>query len=237
VSKQSKRDRQRENREARRQYLEALERRRRTWKLVRTLSFILVPVIAVGAFLSLKKDDEKPTTVKHEFATITTNFGDIIVELDGTEAPKSEAQFAKLAKSGFYDGLTIHRVSTSTGIIQGGDPNGDGTGGSGKTVPDELPTSAYKLGDLAYANSGPNTSDSQWFIVTGDPGTQLPPNYNRFGHVVRGLDIAQQIEALSPFTGDGTPTTPVTIVRITISKKAPPEAPNIPATTTTTAAP
>jgi peptidyl-prolyl cis-trans isomerase B (cyclophilin B) len=236
VSKQSKRDRQRENREARRQYEESLAKRRRAFKTARTLAIIAIPVIAIGAFLSLSGDDEKSGRV--EYATITTSFGDIVVRLDGSEAPKSEAQFARLAESGAYDGLTFHRVSTSTGIIQGGDPNGDGTGGSGKTVPDELPTTKYEIGDLAYANSGPGTSDMQFFIVTGEPGTSLPLNFNRFGHVVRGLDIAQEIEALSPASGDGAPTVPVTIEKVTISKKAPPRAPNIaPTTTSTTAAP
>jgi cyclophilin family peptidyl-prolyl cis-trans isomerase len=240
VSKASKRERQRLNREARRQYEEALARRRRAWRTTRrVVPLAVLGVVAVTLLTVSGGSNDQSHAANIQYATFTTSMGNIVVQLDGREAPKSEAQFVRLAKAGFYDGLTIHRVSTGAGVIQGGDPKGNGTGGSGTTVPDELPKSAYKLGDLAFANSGPNTSDSQWFIVTSDVGTKLPLSFNRFGHVIRGLDIAQEIQALVPASGDGPPTTPVTVTKITISKKPPPNAPNVttlPTTTTTAGA-
>jgi cyclophilin family peptidyl-prolyl cis-trans isomerase len=125
-----------------------------------------------------------------------------------------------LAKSGFYDGLTFHRVVPDF-VIQGGDPNGDGSGGSGKPpVVGEVPKDGYPLGSLAAAKAGtdPNgTFDSQFFIVTGAQGTQLPLQYARFGRVVSGMDVAQKIEALAPATGDGPPTQKVTMDKVTIA--------------------
>jgi len=235
VSKQAKRDRQRQNREVRRQYEQTVARRRKTFKTVRNFAILAVPVLVLGIVLSVSNGSSgSAPSANIQYATLTTSLGDIVVQLSGSEAPKSEAQFIRLAKKGFYDGLTFHRVSKSTGIIQGGDPKGNGTGGSGKTVADEYPTSAYKIGDLAFANSGrPNTSDSQFFFVTSKPGTGLPMTYNRFGHIIRGLDIAQEIEALSPASGDGPPTHTVSLVKVVITKKAPPAAPNVTGSTTT----
>jgi peptidyl-prolyl cis-trans isomerase B (cyclophilin B) len=192
---------------------------------------VLIGVVAV-VVLGGGGDDSTSAAKPTEYATITTTFGDVVVALDSSEAPKSEAQFVGLAKKGFYDGLTFHRAVKDF-VIQGGDPKGDGSGGSGTSVPDELPKSSYKIGDLAFANAGSGTSDSQFFIITGKQGAKLPLKYNRFGRVVRGLDIAQQISDLAPASGDGPPTEPVNIVKIVISKKAPPDAPNIASTSTT----
>jgi cyclophilin family peptidyl-prolyl cis-trans isomerase len=231
VSKAAKRERQRQNRESRRQIEQQIERRQRTFKTVRNFAILAVPVLIVGVILAASGGgDTKPASAGTEYATLTTSKGVIVVQLFPKEAPKSEAQFVRLANKGFYNGLKFHRVSSSTGIIQSGDPKGDGTGGSGKTVKDELPKTAYQIGDFAFANSGPNTSDSQFFIVTGDPGTKLPLSYNRFGKVIAGLDVAQTIEALSPASGDGAPTEEVQLQGITISKKRPSSS-----TTTTTA--
>jgi len=222
VSKASKRERQRLNREARRQLEEQIERRRRTFKTVRNFAILAAPVLVVGVILaSSSGSNEKKANV--EYATLTTSKGTIVVRLEDSEAPKSMAQFVRLANQGFYNGLKFHRVSSSTGIIQSGDPKGDGTGGSGTTVKDEFPKTPYKIGDFAFANSGrPNTSDSQFFIVTGDPGTKLPLKYNRFGRVVSGLDVAKAIEALSPASGDGPPSEEVLLEGVIISKQKPP---------------
>ena len=132
-----------------------------------------------------------PTT-----ATITTPRGDITLELFAEDCPETVGNFVKLAKKGFYDGLTFHRVVAGF-VIQGGDPNGDGSGGPGYSFPDELPEGedAYPAGSVAMANSGPDTNGSQFFIVTGD--APLPPAYTRFGEVTEGLDVAREIEALA----------------------------------------
>lgn len=149
-----------------------------------------------------------------------TASGCIVVSLDTANAPKAAGRFISLAKSGFYNGLTFHRVVPDF-VIQGGDPNGDGSGGSGKPpVVGEVPKDGYPLGSLAAAKAGtdPNgTFDSQFFIVTGTQGTQLPPQYARFGRVVSGMDVAQKIEALAPATGDGPPTQKVTMDKVTIA--------------------
>lgn len=160
------------------------------------------------------------SSVKGNTATIDTNMGTIVVELDRAHAPKAAGHFADLAASGFYNHLTFHRVVPDF-VIQGGDPKGDGTGGSGKPpVAGETPNDGYPIGSLAAAKTGndpPGTFDCQFFIVTGQQGTQLPNDYARFGKVVKGMDVAKRIEALAPPEGDGPPTQKVVINKITIS--------------------
>jgi len=152
-------------------------------------------------------------------ATIETNFGCIIVALDTQHAPKAAGRFIELAKKGFYNGLTFHRVVPDF-VIQGGDPSGDGTGSSGTPpVVGEVPKDGYPIGSLAAAKtpSDPDgTFDCQFFIVTGQQGTQLPPQYARFGRVVSGMDVAKKIESLNS-GGDGPPTQKVTMTKVTIS--------------------
>jgi peptidyl-prolyl cis-trans isomerase B (cyclophilin B) len=153
-------------------------------------------------------------------ATIATNFGCIVVALDVAHAPKAAGRFISLAKSGFYNGLTFHRVASDF-VIQGGDPNGDGSGGSGRPpVAGEVPKDGYPVGSLAAAKTQTDpdgTFDSQFFIVTGQQGTQLPNQYARFGHVVAGMDVAKKIESLAPPAGDGPPTQKVTMQKVTIT--------------------
>lgn len=129
-------------------------------------------------------------------ATVTTNKGVISLKLYGEKAPIAVANFCTLAKKGFYDGVIFHRVIEGF-MIQGGDPTGTGTGGPGYTFEDELPSAGeYKLGSLAMANAGPNTNGSQFFIVSGPNGVQLPPLYGLFGEVVEGMDIVSTIETV-----------------------------------------
>ena len=149
-------------------------------------------------------------------ATIETTCGTMAVELDTTGAPKTANNFVFLARKRYFDGLRFHRV-VSDFVIQGGDPNGDGSGGPGYSFADELPTTPYDLGDLVMANSGPDTNGSQFFVVTGVNGTSLPLNYARFGRVTSGLDVAQRIEALADPSGNEKPTQPVAIVKVTIA--------------------
>ncbi len=138
-------------------------------------------------------------TKKVYCAGINTNRGLIVVELDPNLAPQTVNNFVFLAQHHFYDGLVFHRVLKGSGnqIIQTGDPLGNdpqkrGTGGPGYKFPDEPVKGDYTAGAVAMANSGPNTNGSQFFICTAND--TFPKQYNLFGHVVKGLDIAKLIQ-------------------------------------------
>jgi len=155
-------------------------------------------------------------------ATLVTSCGTIVIALDAESAPNTVNNFVALARRHFYDGLTFHRVVAGF-VIQGGDPNGDGTGGPGYEFPDELPSTGYKLGSVAMANAGPDTNGSQFFIVTGQAGTRLPRAYSLFGQVVKGFKVAKTIEGFGdPNAPPGdpasqVPTRPIYIFRVTIT--------------------
>ena len=125
-------------------------------------------------------------------ATIETDRGTIVMELDPGLAPKTVNNFVALARDGFYDGLTFHRVVPEF-VIQGGDPDGSGRGGPGYRFEDEPVRGEYTLGAVAMANAGPDTNGSQFFICIDDCRTKLAPSYNLFGYVIDGIDVAQQI--------------------------------------------
>lgn len=157
-------------------------------------------------------------------ATIETRFGDIEIDLDADAAPVTVNSFVFLARQGFFDGGQFHRTVPGF-VIQGGDPTGTGTGGPGYSLPDELPDSpGYATGAVAMANSGPDTSGSQFFIVTGD-ASSLPNAYTRFGTVSSGLDAARSIEALAdPSLDPGDPaaqqpTEPAVIESVTVTER------------------
>lgn len=123
--------------------------------------------------------------------TIATAKGDIVMDLDPRLAPRTVNNFVSLARDGYYDGLTFHRVVPGF-VIQGGCPEGTGRGGPGYKFADEPVKGNYRDGAVAMANAGPDTNGSQFFICLGDqPG--LPKNYNLFGHTVSGLDVTKQI--------------------------------------------
>jgi peptidyl-prolyl cis-trans isomerase B (cyclophilin B) len=126
-------------------------------------------------------------------ATITTPRGRIVLCLQPNLAPVTVNNFVTLARNHFYDGLTFHRVEANF-VIQGGDPKGDGTGGPGYSFDDEPVHHSYAEGAVAMANSGPNTNGSQFFICTGSQCDTLPLQYNLFGRVESGLDVAQRIQ-------------------------------------------
>ena len=122
---------------------------------------------------------------------IKTNKGDIQLRLNPAEAPITVNNFVALARDGFYDGVTFHRVVPQF-VIQGGDPTGSGSGGPGYRFQDEPVKRPYKAGTVAMANAGPNTNGSQFFICLEDqPG--LPPNYTIFGDTVAGMDVVRNI--------------------------------------------
>lgn len=123
-------------------------------------------------------------------ATIQTEKGNIVIQFFG-EAPLAASNFIYLADKGFYNGLKFHRREEGF-VIQGGDPNGNGTGGPGYSFADERVTRDYKKGIVAMANSGPNTNGSQFFIMLADT-PQLPKQYTIFGQVIEGQDVVDQI--------------------------------------------
>ena len=126
-------------------------------------------------------------------ATMTTNLGDIAIELFDEDAPKTVGNFKELAGKGFYDGLIFHRVIKDF-MIQGGCPTGTGTGGPGYEFEDEFNQHKVVRGALAMANAGPNTNGSQFFIVTTDAAPWLDGKHTVFGQVTEGMDVVDQIE-------------------------------------------
>jgi len=151
-------------------------------------------------------------------ATVETSMGTFKMDLFNKEAPCAVNSFVYLAKQGFYDGLTFHRVVKDF-VIQGGDPTGTGSGGPGYTFNDELSNDlTYKPGTLAMANSGPNTNGSQWFVVASDNGAkQLTKNYTIFGQVTEGMDVVTAINQV-PVDANDKPVDPVTIKKVTIDE-------------------
>lgn len=125
--------------------------------------------------------------------TIETDRGTITMELDPQLAPNSVNHFVALARDGFYNGLTFHRVVPDF-VIQGGDPEGSGRGGPGYKWNDEPVKGEYTLGAVAMANAGPNTNGSQFFICIDDCQRKLDKAYNLFGYVIDGIDVAQSIK-------------------------------------------
>ena len=121
-----------------------------------------------------------------------TNHGAIRIELFSEDAPKTVGNFEDLARKGFYDGLTFHRVIDGF-MIQGGCPRGDGTGGPGYTFEDEPNDQRVVRGALAMANAGPDTNGSQFFIVTADECSWLDGKHTVFGRVTAGMDVVDAI--------------------------------------------
>lgn len=157
-------------------------------------------------------------------ATIDTNMGSFIVTLDGKSAPATVANFIKLANSGFYNGLTFHRIVQGF-MIQGGDPSGDGTGGPGYTIPAEIKLK-HTQGAIAMARTGDavnpaKASSGSQFYVTLEPQTSLDGQYTVFGYVTSGMEVVTKIGAVptdvNPASGEqSTPLQKVIINKITI---------------------
>ena len=144
-----------------------------------------------------EKIAEEPESV---VAIMQTNFGEIKFELYEKDAPKTVANFVKLAESGFYDGTKFHRVIKGF-MIQAGDPNSrdddwsdDGRGGPGYMFEDEINEHKIVSGALAMANAGPNTNGSQFFIVTAQAAPWLDGKHTVFGRVIEGMEIVDKIE-------------------------------------------
>jgi peptidyl-prolyl cis-trans isomerase B (cyclophilin B) len=134
-------------------------------------------------------------------ATLHTNAGPIEVEFFDEDAPKTVENFRKLSGDGFYDGVIFHRVIKDF-MIQGGDPDGTGTGGPGYTFEDEFNQHKIVRGALAMANAGPNTNGSQFFIVTTDAAPWLDGKHTVFGQITSGMETVDAIENTATGAGD-----------------------------------
>lgn len=148
-------------------------------------------------------------------ATMHTTAGAIEFELFDADAPKTVENFRKLAADGFYDGIIFHRVIRDF-MIQGGCPQGTGTGGPGYTFEDEFNQHKVVRGALAMANAGPNTNGSQFFVVTTDAAPWLDGKHTVFGQVTGGMDTVDAIEASPTGPGDR-PADPPMIEKIELS--------------------
>ena len=174
-----------------------------------------------------KESMEESIDIKNKFVTLDIEgYGQIKVELYDEDAPKTVENFLLLTRSGYYDGVTFHRIAKNF-VIQGGDPSGTGAGGDsafGGTFEDELnpntpsAKAGYAKGVLAMANRGPNTNSSQFFIMLDN--NDLPFNYTIFGKVVAGQDVVDKIgqAPINPQMGptDGAPKEKIVITKAAI---------------------
>jgi cyclophilin family peptidyl-prolyl cis-trans isomerase len=149
-------------------------------------------------------------------ATMNTSEGPIEIELFDEDAPKTVENFTKLAKDGFYDDLIFHRVIKGF-MIQGGCPQGTGTGGPGYTFEDEHNAHRVVRGALAMANAGPNTNGSQFFIVTAAECPWLDGKHTVFGRISDGMDIVDAIENVATDSSDR-PRSPVGLTTVAIAQ-------------------
>ena len=186
----------------------------RAGSISRVVSIILVQVAllstscAGGAPKDKTYSTPPPMTIdtsKQYTATIETEKGDLVLELFAGDVPITVNNFVFLARDGFYDGLTFHRVVPGF-MAQGGDPEGNRNGGPGYTFADEFTEHTHVTGALSMANSGSNTNGSQFFI-TYAPQPHLDGKHSVFGQLVEGMDVLEKIE-----NGD-------TMIRITIEEK------------------
>src|SRR4026209_2301595 len=136
--------------------------------------------------------------------TLHTNKGAIEFELFDDDAPKTVANFLKLARDGFYDGVIFHRVIPDF-MIQGGDPTGTGMGGPGYQCEDGFNDNKVVRGALAMANAGPNTNGSQFFIVTAEATPWLDGKHTVFGQMTNGMEVVDTISKLETDANDKPP--------------------------------
>ena len=159
--------------------------------------YLILLIIVILATACSKQTESKQNSGDEKmakYATIETDKGTIKAELYVKQAPITTKNFIDLANSGFYNGLTFHRVEPGF-VIQGGDPKGDGTGGSGKTIPLEInPELKHVKGALAMARTqDPNSATSQFYITLAETSF-LDGQYAVFGNVVQGMDVVEKIK-------------------------------------------
>jgi peptidyl-prolyl cis-trans isomerase B (cyclophilin B) len=167
----------------------------------------------------LPKPKEKLSASKTYVATVSTNCGDFEITLDSKRAPKTGGSFKYLADEGFFDNTKFHRVEGNF-VIQGGDPNGDGTGGPGYSIVEAPPSDlTYGRGVVAMAKTEidpAGTSGSQFFVVTAEE-TPLPPDYALLGRISKGQETIDKIAAV-PVNGSQ-PIDPVVIRQVKVTER------------------
>ena len=191
----------------------------------RIFSLFLVLAALTAALLVFPACGDKPDTSTHRVAIEVQDFGTIELELYPNKAPITVANFEKLVKEGFYDGLTFHRIVKDF-MIQGGDPSdkeGDETGGSDKTIKGEFSQNGFARNDIKHergvismARSSSNDSASSQFFIVHKDSFSLDGNYAAFGRVTSGMDIVDAIANVKvKDNGSGETSTPVKLVVIT----------------------
>ena len=188
----------------------------------RIFSLFLVLAALAAALLALPACGDKPDTSTHRVAIEVQDFGTIELELYPNKAPITVANFEKLVKEGFYDGLTFHRVVKDF-MIQGGDPKGDGSGGSDKTIKGEFSQNGFTRNDIKHergvismARSSSNDSASSQFFIVHKDSFSLDGNYAAFGRVTSGMDVVDAIANVKvKDNGSGETSSPVKLVVIT----------------------
>lgn len=161
-------------------------------------------------------DSTKRYTATMKVSIAGEDAGELIIALDAVNAPLTVNNFVFLALHKYFDGIIFHRIINGF-VCQGGDPTGSGRGGPGYRFADELPKPGqYQLGSLAMANAGPNTNGSQFFLISGPSGVQLPPLYSLFGQTVKGLELVDRMQRVETGAGDR-PNDDVVITSVTIT--------------------
>lgn len=171
---------------------------------------------------TLEAPTEKLDKSKTYIATVSTTCGDFQITLDAKRAPITAGSFKYLADEKFYDGLNFHRI-VGDFVIQGGDPLGQGTGGSGYSVEEAPPSDLkYTPGIVAMAKTGDEpagTSGSQFFVVTGDGAASLPPDYALVGEVTDGMDVVEKIGSIQADPNTGMPAAQVIMKSVTVTEE------------------
>ncbi len=174
---------------------------------------IIILFIGLSVYLSSRENKEEEVELmsgKHNVVISVEDYGDIYVELDADTAPITVTNFINLANSGFYDGLTFHRIIEGF-MIQGGDPAGDGTGGSSETIKGEFSLNgvenniSHERGVISMARASDYDSASSQFFIVQEDSTHLDSRYAAFGHVTEGMDIVDKIASdAEPIDDNGT---------------------------------
>lgn len=174
---------------------------------------VIILFIGLSVYLSSRENKEEEVELmsgKHNVVISVEDYGDIYVELDADTAPITVTNFINLANSGFYDGLTFHRIIEGF-MIQGGDPAGDGTGGSSETIKGEFSLNgvenniSHERGVISMARASDYDSASSQFFIVQEDSTHLDSRYAAFGHVTEGMDIVDKIASdAEPIDDNGT---------------------------------
>ena len=187
-------------------------------RLIGAACAALLLLIAAGSNARAATMDGLPVRNTGHYAILDTDKGNIVVELYPAVAPKTVENFETLTKKGFYNGLTFHRVVPGF-VVQGGDPKGDGSGGSGQTVPHEYNNAHFVRGTVGLARAqDPDSGDSQFFICFA-PAPNLDGKYAIFGQVVSGMEHIDAIKKGDP-AQNGAVVNPDHIVRMQIAADA-----------------